>query len=154
MKYKTSLLLNHKNTNISTCQAQSFHCQQKSLSICTDNQKAGFCIMAKLDWKINVVLNMAYIPTMRLSLMSWFLQTTSLSNEKAKNVVQYSLAFLQIHFPVLLFLYNQLHLTSFIMFCWNVCPVWSFLPCPSWFDKYTLVSRSLFLIIHWQRALQ
>ena len=58
--------------------------------------------MAKLDWKINVVLNMAYIPTMRLSLMSWFLQTTSLSNEKAKNVVQYSLAFLEIHFPVLL----------------------------------------------------
>ena len=52
---------------------------------------------------------------MRLSLMSWFSQTASLSNEKVKKVVQYSLAFLQIHFPVLLFDFVQLHLTSFMI---------------------------------------
>ena len=35
--------------------------KKKSYSICTDSQKAGFCIIAKFDWNINLVLNMAYI---------------------------------------------------------------------------------------------
>ena len=152
MKYKTSLLLNHKNTNISTCQVQSFHCQEKSLSICTDNQKAGFCIMEKPDWKINLVLNMAYIYN-ALVINALIFANNIIIQRKSKKRCTVQLGFFANTFscsPI----FVQLHLTGFMMFCWNVCPVWSFLPCHSWFDKYTLVSRSLFLMIHWQRALQ
>ena len=99
--------------------AQSFHCSEKSLSICSDNQKSGFCIMSKLDWNINLVLNMAYIHNALVINVLIFANNIIIQQKSKKGCT------VQLGFFANTFSCSPIWL----------CPVWSFLPCPSWFDK-------------------